>query len=170
MLLRSCSSFYITLAKKRCTGSMFSEMLKLEELYHFFSIFDAVVGTKDIVSSKWNFSQVIPITDTEFSTPSWSRIRKTKFLDPPYCTIAIRRQHSTKFLNKKRDLTLQKDFDALNSNPGSEFTLYTRLLRYSDQKVRKTQLFALFGVMWYRGLIFFRKTGKTVWKYQSCPS
>ena len=57
------------------------------------------------------------------------------------------RQNSTKFLNQKRDLTLPKDFDALNPNPCSEFTLYVRLLRNSILKVRKTRLFALFGVM-----------------------
>ena len=52
-----------------------------------------------------------------------------------------------KFLNQKQDLTCLKDFDSLNPNPGSEFTLYVRLLRYSNLKMRKTVFFAIFEII-----------------------
>ena len=58
-----------------------------------------------------------------------------------------RRQNSTKFLNQKRDLTLPKNFDALNPNPGSEFTLYVKLLRNSNLKVRKACFFYIFEII-----------------------
>ena len=58
-----------------------------------------------------------------------------------------RRQNATKFLNQKRDLILPKDFVVLNPNPGSEFTLYVRLMRYSNLKMRKIVFFAIFEMI-----------------------
>ena len=128
-----------------------------------------------------NRTNVDPTLDTKFRL-SESECRRTVEMITMYCvgttpvsnvlpmlvTNIFSTHRPTNFWTRNK--TLLKDFHALNPNLDSEFTLYVRLPIYPNLKVRKTRLFALFGVMWHSELIFFRKTGQTIWKYQSCSS
>lgn len=68
---------------RRYAGSVFAELHKRKKFCCFYLIFEAVVGTKDIVQSKWNHAQVILNPDLEFSALYRYRIRKNCFSTHP---------------------------------------------------------------------------------------